>query len=103
MHSKFVTNLKYAFHNDETLFLVLDLMEGLFALLLMGSLMHAGGDLSYHLKKRSRFSDAEVWLLSTFCLSQHVWQSRFYAAEICMGLAHIHSRQMIYRDLKVRE
>ncbi len=28
MHSKFVTNLKYAFHNDETLFLVLDLMEG---------------------------------------------------------------------------
>jgi hypothetical protein len=28
MHSKFVTNLKYAFHDRETLYLVLDLMEG---------------------------------------------------------------------------
>lgn len=71
MHSKFVTNLKYAFHNDETLFLVLDLMEG--------------GDLSYHLKKKTKFNETEA---------------RFYAAEMCMGLAHIHSRQMIYRDLK---
>jgi hypothetical protein len=32
MHSKFVTNLKYAFHNDSTLFLVLDLMEGFIVL-----------------------------------------------------------------------
>eukprot|EP00042_Codosiga_hollandica_P058880 m.894882 g.894882 ORF g.894882 m.894882 type:complete len:840 (+) comp59989_c0_seq10:2907-5426(+) len=71
MHSRFVTNLKYAFHNETTLYLVLDLMEG--------------GDLSYHLKKVGHFTENEA---------------RFYAAEISMGLSHIHSRQMIYRDLK---
>ena len=45
----------------------------------------AGGDLSFHLKKKGLFNEE---------------QARFYAAEMCMGLAHIHSRQMIYRDLK---
>eukprot|EP00047_Mylnosiga_fluctuans_P003990 m.232160 g.232160 ORF g.232160 m.232160 type:complete len:734 (+) comp12307_c0_seq1:159-2360(+) len=71
MHSKFVTNLKYAFHDKDTLYLILDLMEG--------------GDLSWHLKQRETFSEAEA---------------KFYAAEIVLGLAHIHSRNMIYRDLK---
>lgn len=71
MHSKFVTNLKYAFHDHDTLYLILDLMEG--------------GDLSWHLKKRHTFTEDEA---------------RFYTAEIIMGLAHIHSRNMIYRDLK---
>jgi serine/threonine protein kinase len=28
-------------------------------------------------------------------------KARFYSAEIVLGLAHIHSRNMIYRDLKV--
>lgn len=71
MHSKFVTNLKYAFHDKDTLYLILDLMEG--------------GDLSWHLKNRGVFNEAEA---------------RFYASEIILGLAHIHSRNMIYRDLK---
>lgn len=73
MHSKFVTNLKYAFHDADTLYLILDLMEG--------------GDLSWHLKKRPqhRFTEDEA---------------KFYSAEIIMGLAHIHSRKLIYRDLK---
>eukprot|EP00053_Salpingoeca_punica_P017045 m.162949 g.162949 ORF g.162949 m.162949 type:complete len:743 (-) comp17102_c0_seq1:2139-4367(-) len=71
MHSRFVTNLKYAFHDSQFLYLILDLMEG--------------GDLSFHLKKMNKFTED---------------QARFYGAEIVMGLAHIHSRNMIYRDLK---
>eukprot|EP00051_Salpingoeca_urceolata_P013100 m.163707 g.163707 ORF g.163707 m.163707 type:complete len:727 (+) comp17696_c6_seq1:553-2733(+) len=71
MNSKFVTNLKYAFQNNESLFLILELMEG--------------GDLSWHLKQRRAFTD---------------WQAKFYAAQIVMGLAHIHSRDLLFRDLK---
>ncbi|EGD77494.1 AGC/GRK/BARK protein kinase [Salpingoeca rosetta] len=71
MNSKFVTNLKYAFHDDTTLYLILDLMEG--------------GDLSFHLKRKGTFS---------------VEEARFYAAEVVLGLAHIHSRKLVYRDLK---
>lgn len=71
MHSRFVTNLKYAFQDHDSLYLILDLMEG--------------GDLSWHLKKRRTFTEDEA---------------RFYTAEIIMGLAHMHSRNMVYRDLK---
>eukprot|EP00041_Stephanoeca_diplocostata_P036665 m.1347605 g.1347605 ORF g.1347605 m.1347605 type:complete len:764 (+) comp24912_c0_seq12:496-2787(+) len=72
MNSKFVTNLKYAFQSNTTLFLILDLMEG--------------GDLSFHLKRvGGRFTEDVA---------------KFYAAEILLGLSHIHSRGMIYRDLK---
>lgn len=94
MNSKFVVNLKYvypgasalvssglicmhstrryAFHDNETLYLVLDLMEG--------------GDLSFHLKRNEGpFSEPTAM---------------FYAAEITLGLQHIHSRNMVYRDLK---
>lgn len=71
MNSKFVTNLKYAFHDAQTLYLILDLCEG--------------GDLSFHLKLKGTFSNDIA---------------KFYAAQIILGLAHIHARQMIYRDLK---
>eukprot|EP00056_Hartaetosiga_gracilis_P011891 m.184381 g.184381 ORF g.184381 m.184381 type:complete len:833 (-) comp13597_c1_seq2:27-2525(-) len=71
MNSKFVTNLKYAFSDATTLYLILDLMEG--------------GDLRFHLKREGKFSEDET---------------RFYCAEIAMGLAHIHSHNMLYRDLK---
>ena len=71
MSSKFVSNLKYAFHDKDTLYLVLDLLEG--------------GDLNWHLKKLGTFTEA---------------QAKFYAAEIVMGVAHIHDNSMIYRDLK---
>lgn len=44
-----------------------------------------GGDLHYHLRRKKVFTE---------------WETKFYAAEIIMGLTHIHSRKMIYRDLK---
>jgi len=72
LSSKFVTNLKYAFQDDETLFLIMDLLMG--------------GDLKFHLVNASRFSEK---------------RSRFYAAEILLGLEHIHAVKIIYRDLKL--
>jgi len=72
MDSVFVTTLKYAFMDEQTLFLILDLM--------------IGGDLKYHLNNDKTFSEE---------------RSRFYAAEVLLGLDHIHSKGIIYRDLKL--
>ncbi|ETO03866.1 rhodopsin kinase, partial [Reticulomyxa filosa] len=46
----------------------------------------AGGDLKYHLNMDKQFSEE---------------RSRFYAAEVLLGLEHIHSKGIIYRDLKL--
>jgi len=73
MHSKFVTKLKYSFHDKDSLYLLLDLCEG--------------GDLNWHLQERE---------LGTFSEEQ----AKFYTAQIIMGLAHIHDKAMVYRDLK---
>eukprot|EP01083_Nonionella_stella_P012383 35146_1 len=72
MDSVFVTTLKYAFMDDQTLYLILDLM--------------IGGDLKFHLNNDKTFSED---------------RSRFYAAEVLLGLDHIHSKGIIYRDLKL--
>ena len=45
-----------------------------------------GGDLHYHLSQHGVFTEKEV---------------RFYAAEVILGLEHMHSRYVVYRDLKV--
>ena len=45
-----------------------------------------GGDLHYHLSQHGVFSEKEV---------------RFYAAEVILGLEHMHKRNVVYRDLKV--
>ena len=44
-----------------------------------------GGDLHYHLSQHGIFSEKEV---------------KFYAAEVILGLEHMHSRYIVYRDLK---
>ena len=44
-----------------------------------------GGDLHYHLSQHGVFSEKEV---------------KFYAAEVILGLEHMHSRSIVYRDLK---
>lgn len=48
--------------------------------------MFSGGDLHYHLSQHGVFSEKEM---------------RFYAAEIILGLEHMHNRFVVYRDLKV--
>jgi len=68
--SPFVLGLKYSFHSDRAVHLVFD--------------MCMGGDLRQHLEK------------GAFDLKR----SMFYAAEILLGIDHIHSLEYAYRDLK---
>ena len=49
---------------------------------------YLGGDLHYHLSQHGVFSEKEV---------------KFYAAEIILGLEHMHLRSIVYRDLKVKK
>ncbi|KAL7691871.1 putative cGMP-dependent kinase, protein kinase-like domain superfamily, RGS [Plasmopara halstedii] len=70
LSSPFVVCLKYSFQTPEELFLVLDLKTG--------------GDLSFHLN-RARFSETQV---------------RFWAAQILLGIQHLHEKNIVYRDLK---
>ncbi|KAM5238742.1 G protein-coupled receptor kinase 3 isoform 2-T2 [Ctenodactylus gundi] len=67
----FIVCMTYAFHTPDKLCFILDLMNG--------------GDLHYHLSQHGVFSEQEM---------------RFYATEIILGLEHMHSRFVVYRDLK---
>ncbi|KAG1459014.1 hypothetical protein G6F55_005012 [Rhizopus delemar] len=66
-----VVNLYYAFHDDENLFMVLDLM--------------LGGDLRFHLDSYGRFNELQV---------------RFYIAELILSISYIHTQNIIHRDIK---
>ncbi|CAM9547943.1 unnamed protein product, partial [Heterosigma akashiwo] len=68
----FICRLRYAFQNDEKLYLVTD--------------YYCGGSLFYHLRKAQRFGED---------------RARFYMAEILSALEHLHKNQIIYRDLKL--
>ena len=70
--SPFVTNLKYALQDDDSLYLIMDLM--------------LGGDLKFHLINAGRFTEK---------------RARFYAAQVLLGLEHVHRMSIIYRDMKL--
>lgn len=67
----FIVCMTYAFHTPDKLCFILDLMNG--------------GDLHYHLSQHGVFNEAEM---------------KFYAAEVILGLEHMHGRYIVYRDLK---
>eukprot|EP00002_Diphylleia_rotans_P028532 TRINITY_DN5764_c0_g2_i3.p1 TRINITY_DN5764_c0_g2~~TRINITY_DN5764_c0_g2_i3.p1 ORF type:complete len:326 (-),score=64.84 TRINITY_DN5764_c0_g2_i3:1499-2476(-) len=67
----FVIGLRYSFQTSDKLYIVIDFL--------------AGGELFFHLKQDVRFPEDRV---------------RFYAAEIVLGLEHLHDNGVIYRDLK---
>ena len=67
----FLVKLHYAFQSPERLFFVLDYVNG--------------GDLFYHLRKKTRLSEKEA---------------KFYGAEILLALDCLHKHGFIYRDLK---
>ena len=64
--------MTYAFQTTDKLCFILDLMNG--------------GDLHYHLSQHGTFFENEI---------------RFYACEVILGLDHMHTRGIVYRDLKV--
>ncbi|KAI9319819.1 kinase-like protein, partial [Dichotomocladium elegans] len=66
-----IVNLRYAFQDDENLFMVLDLM--------------LGGDLRFHLDRMGMMPEAYV---------------QFYAAEVALGLRHLHKCGVVHRDIK---
>ncbi|KAL5288004.1 ADRBK2 family protein [Megaselia abdita] len=67
----FIVCMTYAFHTPDKLCFILDLMNG--------------GDLHYHLSQHGVFTESEM---------------KFYAAEVILGLEHMHKRYIVYRDLK---
>ena len=69
--SPFVCNLRYAFQDDDNLFMVLDLM--------------LGGDLRFHLERLGTLREECV---------------RFYVAEMALALHDLHSLGIVHRDLK---
>ncbi|XP_063972850.1 G protein-coupled receptor kinase 1 [Diachasmimorpha longicaudata] len=67
----FIVCMTYAFHTPDKLCFILDLMNG--------------GDLHYHLSQNGVFNESDM---------------KFYAAEVILGLEHMHRRSIVYRDLK---
>jgi len=69
---KFVTNMLYSFQDVHNAYLVIDLA--------------VGGTLKFHLKDHPNgYPEA---------------RAQFYAAQICLGIAHLHANLILYRDCK---
>ncbi|CAH8500455.1 unnamed protein product [Schistosoma turkestanicum] len=74
VNSRFVVNLAYTFETKDALCLVLTIMNG--------------GDLKFHIHNMNNGSG----------FNEN--RARFYAAEITLGLQHMHTKNIVYRDLK---
>lgn len=71
VNNPFIVCMTYSFHTPDKLCFILDLMNG--------------GDLHYHLTQHGVFDESST---------------QFYAAEVMLGLEHMHKRFVCYRDLK---
>lgn len=71
LHHPFIVNLQFAFHDQENLYLALDLKQA--------------GDLRYHIINESKFTEE---------------QGLFFANCLLLGLEYIHSKNVIHRDIK---
>jgi len=76
MNSVFVLKLDFSFHDDESLYLLFQMLSG--------------GDLKFHLN--------EAWEQKGSGFSME--RACFYTAETLLGLDHMHSHNIVYRDLK---
>ncbi|CAF1562649.1 unnamed protein product [Adineta steineri] len=68
----FITNLICAFTTSDRLCLVMECVNG--------------GELFFHLNREKRFTEE---------------RTRFYISEICCVIGYLHSRKVIYRDIKL--
>ncbi|KAF8934528.1 hypothetical protein BGZ58_005650 [Dissophora ornata] len=66
----FVVNMRFAFQDDEYMYMCMDLMMG--------------GDLRFHIS-RKQFGEDVV---------------RFWIAELCCAIVHLHSQAIVHRDIK---
>ncbi len=69
--SPFCVSLRYSFSDQSDLFFIMPLLTG--------------GDLNFHLQTSGAFDET---------------RARFYAAQIALGLGHMHALRIVYRDLK---
>ena len=67
----YIVRLRFAFQNDEKLYLVTD--------------YYNGGTLFFHLRKSRAFTEE---------------RARFYGAELVLALDHLHAQNIIYRDFE---
>jgi len=67
----FLVNLSYSFQSKDKLYFIMDYVNG--------------GELFFHLQKDQKFTPD---------------RTKFYAAEICLGIEYLHNSGVIYRDLK---
>eukprot|EP01016_Furgasonia_blochmanni_P006881 TRINITY_DN12761_c0_g1_i11.p1 TRINITY_DN12761_c0_g1~~TRINITY_DN12761_c0_g1_i11.p1 ORF type:complete len:376 (-),score=98.17 TRINITY_DN12761_c0_g1_i11:216-1262(-) len=67
----YLVGLEYCFQTDEKIFFVMQFMKG--------------GELFQHLRTSKRFEEQ---------------RAKFYAAQVGLGLGHLHSKDIVYRDLK---
>lgn len=68
----YIVQLKYAFQNHDKLYMVMD--------------YYSGGSLRQVLRRRGRFS---------------IRRAQFYLAQILLAISHLHSSNILYRDLKL--
>ena len=71
MDHPFIVKLKYAFQDDNKLYMLTKFLQG--------------GDLFFHLKNENVFSEE---------------RTKFYACQIILALEYLHRNKVIYRDLK---
>lgn len=71
MNHPYILSLRYAFQTPQKLYMITDYCSG--------------GELFFHLKRMRRFTEDMV---------------KFYGSQISLAIDHLHSKNIIYRDLK---